>query len=62
MSDLFSIYEDGLNTELNRLSKIIETMSNLSKGKTWFNKDKTEIALNDADANLKEAERIVKIK
>ena len=33
MSDLFSIYEDGLNTELNRLSKIIETMSNLSKGK-----------------------------
>ena len=32
MSDLFSIYEDGLNIQLNRISKIIETMSNLSKG------------------------------
>ena len=33
MSDLFSIYEDGLNIELNRLGKIIEKLPNLSKGK-----------------------------
>ena len=32
MSDLFSIYEDGLNIQLNRIEKINETLSNLSKG------------------------------
>lgn len=52
MSDLFSIYEDGLNIQLNRLRKINDTLGNLSK-------EKAESALNDADANLQEAERIV---
>lgn len=52
MSDLFSIYEDGLNIQLNRLRKINDTLGNLSK-------EKAESALIDADSNLQEAERIV---
>jgi hypothetical protein len=34
MSDLFNIYEDNLNITLDRLKKIIETFSNLSRGKS----------------------------
>jgi hypothetical protein len=32
MSDLFNIYEDNFNVAIDRLKKIIETFSNLSKG------------------------------
>jgi hypothetical protein len=52
MSDLFSIYEDGLNSVLRNITSVIETMHNLSK-------EKTESALNETNNNIKEAERIV---
>lgn len=32
MSDLFNIYEDNLNITVDRLKKIIDTFSNLSRG------------------------------
>ena len=32
MSDLFNIYEDNYNTIINRVTKTIETFSNLSRG------------------------------
>ena len=52
MSDLFSIYEDSLNSVLRNITSVIETMHNLSK-------EKTESALNETNNNIKEAERIV---
>ena len=55
MSDLFSIYEDSLNIVLKNVTTITEHMNHLSK-------EKTESALNDAHNNLKEADRIVRIK
>lgn len=32
MSDLFTIYEDNLNILITRIKKIVDTISNLSKG------------------------------
>ena len=55
MSDLFSIYEDSLNIVLKNINTVMEHMNHLSK-------EKTESALNDANNNLKEAERIVILK
>ena len=54
MSDLFSIYEDSLNSVLRNITSVIEIMHNLSK-------EKTESALNETNNNVKEAERIVSI-
>lgn len=54
MSDLFSIYEDSLNSVLRNITSVIEIMHNLSK-------EKTESALNETNSNVKEAERIVLI-
>jgi len=33
MTDLFAIYENNLTTLIHQISKIVETFSNLSKGK-----------------------------
>jgi hypothetical protein len=53
MSDLFSLYEDSLNMVLRKITTVIESIPNLSK-------EKTESALEDANSNIKEAEKIVK--
>ena len=53
MSDLFSIYEDSFNVLLHRVSKVTESMGNLSK-------EKTEQAINEANLNLTEAESHLK--
>jgi hypothetical protein len=52
MSDLFSLYEDSLNIVLRKITIVIESIPNLSK-------EKTENALEDANNNIKEAEKIV---
>lgn len=53
MSDLFNIYEDTFNIVINRVNKIIDSMSNLSK-------EKSEQALVEANDNLSEAQRYLK--
>lgn len=40
MSDLFSIYEDKFNTIINRVSKTIETFTNLSRGEIFLTQTK----------------------
>jgi hypothetical protein len=52
MSDLFSLYEDSLNIVLKKITTVVENIPNLSK-------EKTESALEDANNNIKEADRIV---
>jgi hypothetical protein len=52
MSDLFSLYEDSLNIVLRKITTVVENIPNLSK-------EKTESALEDANTNIKEAEKIV---
>lgn len=53
MSDLFNIYEDSFNVLLNRVNKVIDSISNLSK-------EKSEQALQEANLNLTEAESHLK--
>ncbi|MCQ2821141.1 MAG: hypothetical protein MJ252_28105 [archaeon] len=55
MSDLFSLYEDSLNSVLKRIKQTLSTVKNLSK-------DQTENALNQMHNEIKEAERIVILK
>ena len=54
MSDLFSIYEDNLNSVNKRIKQALDNMKNLSK-------EKTENALNQMHSEIKEAEKIVNL-
>jgi hypothetical protein len=53
MSDLFSLYEDSLNSILRRIHSISDTIKNLSK-------EKAESALLDGENSIKESEKIVR--
>ena len=52
MSDLFSIYENNLNSIITQITKTIETFSSLSK-------DKSETVIQDSNNKIKEGDVLV---
>jgi N-acetylmuramic acid 6-phosphate (MurNAc-6-P) etherase len=52
MSELIDIYQDNIKTIFTRIHKILENVNILSE-------DKAQSAINEAENNLKEAERMV---
>ena len=60
MSELFAIYEYNLNLVIKKLTKFIENMPSVPKGKKFLsNLDKYDSVVSDAEINFKEAEGIV---
>jgi hypothetical protein len=51
---LFDIYQDNLKAIFNKINKILDNCSTASN-------DKSDSYLNEADSNIKEADKIVRI-